>query len=137
MASLDLYQQAHLWVAAVRILEYRNQLSPTVEAICDLLGFSTEQGHRLIRKLESRGILQAIAKGGEVRCAIADHRLLEDLPQAEAELPPLSAEVAQFKAQRSEISNKVDTLRAQQDRKKQDLFAELSAKLKTDLASRS
>jgi len=137
MATLDLYQQAHLWVAAVRILEYRNQLAPTLEAVCEQLGFSAEQGHRLIRKLESRGIMQAIAKGDEVRCVIADHRLLEELPHAEAEQPPMSAEVAQFKAQRSEISSKVESFRSEQARKKQDLFAELNAKLKAGLESKS
>ncbi|MGB5986730.1 MAG: hypothetical protein WBG37_15600 [Desulfobacterales bacterium] len=137
MTISDLYQQAHLWVAAIRLLEYRNRLSPSVEAICDFLGVSTEQGHRLVRKLDQRGIIQAVAKGDEVHCTLADHRLLEELPQAEAKLPPLSAEVAQFKAARNKISGKVAAFRSDQERKKKDLFAELNAKLKADLEPKS
>ena len=133
----DLYHQAHLWVAAIRILEYRNRLSPSVETICAFLGVSIEQGHRLVRKLDQRGIIQAVAKGQEVHCTLADHRLLEELPQTEAKLPPLSAEVAQFKAARGEISGKVAAFRSQQERKKKDLFAELNAKLKADLDTNS
>jgi seryl-tRNA synthetase len=137
MAKLDLYRQAHLWVAAIRILEHQHQLSPTVDAICDFLGFTTEQGHRLVRKLESRDILQVVVKGTDVHCAIADHRLLEELPQVEAELPPLSAEVAQFQAARNEISTKVAEFKSEQNRKQKDLFAELNAKLKADISRKT
>ena len=137
MATPDLYQQAHLWVAAIRILEYQHQMAPTMGALCELLDVSIEHGHRLVRKLESRGIIQSIVKGEEVRCAIADHRLLEDLPQLEAQLPPLSAEVAKFKSARSEIAGKVESFRSEQDRKQKDLFAELNAKLKADLSGKS
>ncbi len=55
--EIDLYHQAHLMVAAIRIFEHLNSRPPNVEELCQKIKFSIEKGSLVCRKLEDLGII--------------------------------------------------------------------------------
>ena len=130
METVDFYHQAHLWVAGIRILEFKTRTPPAVDALCELLTISLEQGQRLTRKLEERGIIQVTVKNDIVRCSLVDHLRLEAIPSDADPQAGLAEEVAKYKAAQSDISHKVASFQAERAQKQKDLFAELNAKLK-------
>jgi hypothetical protein len=54
---MDLYKKAHLIVAAIRLLEYQKDNSPSIEKVCHMLSFSIEQGNLIVRRLKDLGVL--------------------------------------------------------------------------------
>ena len=123
------YREAHLVVAAVRILEYRHQRPPSLEQVAELLSISTEEAGRLYRKLESEGILEGMEKSGEVRLFISDHRLIEQLPDQAAE-SGLSAELEKFRQQKQKERNSVEALRTRQEQKRKKMQEQIEQQLK-------
>ena len=132
MESKTLYGEGHLFVAAIRILEHRNQAPPALDQISEMLGFSAEQAGLISRRLQQQGIIELVESAYGDRWAVADHMQLETLPR-EVESSQLDDELKKFQAQRNKISQKVESFKEQQAQKQKDLFAELQKKLKKDL----
>ena len=132
MENNDLYQQAHLTLAAIRLLEYRHHVPPTVGAVCEELSISSEKGHMLCRKLEELGAAKMVKQGGETRLFIKDHLQVEAL-KSETGTSSMDEELEKFKHGQDKFRQKVESIAAQQEKKQQDLFAELEAKLKGEL----
>lgn len=42
--KLSLYESAHLFVAAVRLLTHKDQSPPDIDQVCDMLSLSQERG---------------------------------------------------------------------------------------------
>ena len=129
MKSNDLYGTAHLFVAAVRVLDHRDGAPPALETVCRLLDFSDEKGSYLLNRLKELGILDTVKSGFNDRIVVANHLAVEDLPR-EAEESRLEQELKKFKQGKNVMQEKVASIKAQQDQKKQDLFAEIEKKLK-------
>ena len=53
--TLSLYDSAHLFTAAVRLLTYQDQSPPDIDQVCDLLQLSQERGGFICRRLEELG----------------------------------------------------------------------------------
>jgi len=81
METAPNYQQGHLIVAAVRVLEYTTAKPPTMEEIGALLALSHEVVGVVARALESRAIVKIHKTPFDTRVEVVDHTLLEDLPQ--------------------------------------------------------
>ncbi|BBO71574.1 hypothetical protein DSCA_55040 [Desulfosarcina alkanivorans] len=129
MKPNDLYTTAHLFVAAVRVLDYRDGAPPALEAVCGLLDFSDEKGSYLLNRFREQGIVDTVKSGFNDRIVIADHLAIEDLPR-DVEESRLELELKKFKKGKDTMKEKVASIKAQQDQKKQDLFAEIEKKLK-------
>jgi hypothetical protein len=129
MEKYDPYHQAHLVLACIRLLEYRHQVPPTVDAICKELAISSEKGHILCRKLEELGAAKMVKQGGDTRLFIKDHLQVEEL-KTEADASGMKEELEKFKDGQDKFRQKVESIAAQQEKKQKDLFAELEAKLK-------
>lgn len=71
--------QAHLVVAAVRVLSHRQARPPSPEEVARLLEMSPELARVLIRQIVELGILSEVADAYESRLEIADYQRLEDL----------------------------------------------------------
>ncbi|MDL2329379.1 hypothetical protein LJC71_06490 [Desulfosarcina sp. OttesenSCG-928-A07] len=125
----DLYTMAHVFVSAVRILEYRDGVPPSLAAVCRLLDYSSEKGGYLLARLLDLGILTLLKSGFNDRIGVADHLAIENLPR-DTEETRLSRELKKFKAEKQVMEDKVAAIKAQQDQKKQDRFAEIEKKLK-------
>ena len=129
MKPIDLYSTAHLFVAAVRVLDHRDGAPPSLEAVCRLLDFSDEKGSYLLSRLNDRGIVATVKSGFNDRLAVADHLAIEELPRSTEE-SRLEQELKKFKQGRDVMQDKVASIKAQQAQKRQDLFAEIEKKLK-------
>lgn len=127
--SENLYATAHLFAAAVRVLEHRDGTPPALEAVCRLLNFSEEKGGFLLNRLKELGIVDTVQSGFNDRIVVADYLVIEDLPR-DSEESRLEQELKRFKKGKNAMEEKVASIKAQQNQKKQDLFAEIEKKLK-------
>jgi len=129
MKPNDLYTTAHLFVAAVRGLDHQESAPPSLEAVCRLLDYSEEKGSYLLNRLKELAIVDTVKSGFNDRIVVADHLAIENLPR-EVEESRLEQELKKFKQGKDVMKEKVASIKAKQDQKKQDLFAEIEKKLK-------
>ena len=129
MKPNDLYTTAHLFVAAVRVLDHQESAPPSLEAVCRLLDCSEEKGSYLLNRLKELAIVDTVKSGFNDRIVVADHLAIENLPR-EVEESRLEQELKKFKQGKDVMKEKVASIKAKQDQKKQDLFAEIEKKLK-------
>lgn len=129
MKPNDLYTNAHLFVAAVRVLDHRDGVPPALEGICRLLDYSDEKGSYLLNRLRELGIVDTVKSGFNDRIVVDNHLAIESLPR-DVEESRLEQELKKFKKGKNVMEEKVASIKAQQDQKKQDLFAEIEKKLK-------
>jgi hypothetical protein len=132
MQQNDFYSNAHLVVAAIRIIEHQKSSEPTVDTICRFLSFSPEQGNFICRQLREMDILDCIESAYGIRFFIKNHLKLEEIPRGEQDTR-LEKELAKFQSHREDIDQKVKTFQSEQAQKQKDLFAELGEKLKNKL----
>jgi len=129
MKSNDLYTTAHLFVAAVRVLDHRDGAPPAIEAVCRLLGYSDEKGSYMLNRFKAQGILDTFKSGFNDRIVVAEHLAIEEIPR-EAEESRLEQELKKFRNGKNTMKEKAASIKARQDKKKQDLFADIEKKLK-------
>jgi hypothetical protein len=132
MKTIKYYQKAHLFVAAIRVLEHQKNAPPLMEEVCELLSFSLEQGHFIGKKLEEMGIVEVVEGGYGLRLFIKDHLAIENIPK-DGQESRLEEALKDFQASKDGFEKKVASIKADQEKKKQDLFADLEKKLKQDL----
>jgi hypothetical protein len=129
--DMDLYKKAHLFVAAIRLLEYQMGNSPSIEKVCRMLSFSIEQGNLIVRRLKELGIVEITQGGFGTHLFIQNHLAIENIQQGEQE-DKLAHELEKFQIAQKELSKKVESIKAEQAAKKKNLFAEIEQKLKKD-----
>ncbi len=76
-----LYEEGHLFVAAVRVLSHRENRPPTLDEVTELLDIPKEMVFLTARGLTQKGILRLMENPFEVRVEIADHLAVEELPR--------------------------------------------------------
>ncbi len=135
MKKAGLYENAHLFLAAVRIFEHRNSSVPSVEDICREISFSSEEGHRICRKLEELGVVNVVEGAYGARISIRNHLIIEEIPRDDDQ-DSLLEELEKFQSSRKELTEKIENIQADQDKKKKDLFAELDRQIKKGLTDK-
>lgn len=130
---MDQYTEAHLFIAAIRILEHRHKSPPSLEDVCSLLNVSVELGNATRRNLTVKGIVQSLEDPFGVKLAVANHLAIEQLPQESISEDTLAKELAEFQAKKKNSDEKVAAIQAELAKKKKDMFAELEAKLKKEM----
>jgi len=128
----DLYSNAHLFVAAIRVFEHRHSAPPSLEDICKTLSFSIEKGNLLLRRLKDLQIIKAVEGSYGDRLFIHNHLKLEDIPRG-GEESRLDEELKKFQDAQKKLSQKIELFRAEQTQKKKSLFSEMEKKLKAEL----
>jgi len=131
----SLYSTAHLFVAAVCVLDHRDGAPPELTAVCQQLNFSDEKGSYLLNRLKELGIVDTVKSGFSDRIVVADHLAIEDLPR-NVEESRLEQELKKFQKGKNVMEEKVASIKAQQNRKKQDLFAEIEKKMKKKMGGK-
>jgi hypothetical protein len=129
---MDLYKKAHLVVAAIRLLEYQSDSSPSIEKVCRMLSFSIEQGNLIVRRLQDLGIVDITHGAFGTHLFIQNHLAIENIQKGEQE-DKLAHELEKFQTAQKERSKKFESIKAEQAAKKKNLFAEIEQKLKKDL----
>ena len=128
----DLYTAAHLLVAAIRVCEHQMSSPPTIDDISKILAKSLERSNYVCRKLEELGVIESIEGSYGNRLFVRDHLKIEDIPR-DANETQLDEELQKFKDSQKALTEKIETIQAQQAKKKKDLFAEMEKKLKQKL----
>ena len=129
MQHSDLYSNAHLMVAAIRILTHKNSKHPSLNEICKTLSFSLEQGNLICKKLKDFGIIDVVEGAFENQLFIKDHLKIEEIPRDKKE-DRLEEALKKFKDSKKDFSKKIESFQAKQAEKQKALFAELEEKLK-------
>ena len=132
----DLYSEAHLFVAAVRVCEHRQSAPPSIEDVCHELSFTMEQGSLICRKLENVGILEVVEGSFGTRLFVKDHLKIEEIPRGVGE-NKLEEELKKFQNSQKAITKKVENLRSEQAAKKKDMFAAMEKKLREELEKKT
>jgi len=128
----DLYTNAHLFVAGIRVCENRDSAQPSIEAVCQLLALSLEQGNFVCKKLIEYGVIEMVEGAFGTRLFIKDHLKIEEIPQEEKG-SDLEEEVKKFKDSKKEFAQKIESIQAAQAEKKKSLFADVEKKLKEQM----
>jgi len=129
MQYSDLYSNAHLVVAAIRIFTHKNSKHPSMNEICKTLSFSLEQGNLICKKLKELEIIDVVEGAFENHLFIKDHLKIEEIPRDKKE-DKLEDALKKFKDSRKDFSKKIESFQAKQAEKQKALFAELEEKLK-------
>ena len=128
----DLYTDAHLFIAAIRVCEHQNKTPPTVEDICRILSMSIEHSSYLGRKLKQMGIIDIVKGSYGDRLFVRDFLKIEEIPRGENE-SKLEEELKKFRESQKGLTQKIESIQSQQAEKKKSLFAEMEKKLKQEL----
>jgi len=128
----DFYSEAHLFVAAIRVLFHQKKNTPpSLEEICQALLFSEEWGAMMCRNLKQLGVVDTVEYSFQTRVYVADHLKLEEIPRQENEsASDFDKELAKYQEKRNNLTTKVEAIQSELARKKKNLFADLESKLK-------
>ena len=136
MQNIDFYTKAHLFVSAIRILEYKDQAAPSIENVCRIISCSLEQGNLICNKLFEMGIINIVEGAYGTKLYIKNYLAIEEIPKG-AEENRFEKEIEKFKESQKNISQKVELFKAEQAEKQKNLFAELEKKLKKETAKKA
>ncbi|MFC1523855.1 hypothetical protein ACFL6N_03600 [Thermodesulfobacteriota bacterium] len=127
--SSTLYDEAHLFVAAIRVLNHQKGGPPSLEDICELLDISLEGAGTMSHKLEKHGVVNVTTTPYSTKLFLLDHLRLEEFEQHQED-SGLDKEIEDFQKSRTDMTAKVESIQAELAKKKQDLFADLEKQLK-------
>jgi len=127
------HAEAHLFVAAVRILQHRKQTAPTVEEVSSFLEISEEEGFAVSRRLSKLGIVEVIEDPFATRIAVADYLEIEKLPREAKTEDTIAHELEQFMAKKTDMDKKVEAIQSEIKLKKKAMFNDLEEKLKKSM----
>ena len=128
----NLYADGHLFVAGVRVWEHLNGNAPMLEDLGRLLNISLEQAGYTLRRLVELDIVEIVKGTYGNRIFIRNHINLEESPRDQVE-SKLDAELKKFQDHQKHLSERIDSMRAEQAEKKKSLFADMEKKLKEEL----
>ena len=103
------YEESHLLVAAVRVLQHREGRSPTPDEVAELLRMSSEKIHILVHELRKRGVLRALEGPFELRLDVGDPAPLEALPKGQTG-PAIASELEQFHSEQQEKKKEMERM---------------------------
>ncbi|MBN1636589.1 MAG: hypothetical protein JW920_08750 [Deltaproteobacteria bacterium] len=128
MIKGGMYEQAHLFVAGLRVLEHLNGRPPALKDFSELLGISQEELSRISRFLEDHNIIGVATSGAEQRFFVLDHGKIEELPR-QTDKKGIEDEITKFKHQQtSRLKEIEESLGKKKD--KDSIFSELDKALK-------
>ena len=128
----NLYSTAHLFVAAIRVLEHQQDIQPSVDDVCRLLALSSERGIYIANRLCAVDIIGYIEGAFESRIFVKNHLKIEDIPKENAG-NSLEDEIVKFEDSKKHRIKKIESFQSEQAQKKKDLFADMEKKLKEEL----
>jgi len=134
--KVDLYTEAHLLVAAVRLTEHKHKRAAMIEDVCVLLDMSDESVHAVCRKLEKRGIVHVVKDPFSVRVSIADHLEIEKLPRGTDDKNNLAKELKEFQAKKEDMNKKIEAIQGELEKKRKSMFSDIEQKLKKEIDAR-
>lgn len=136
MEKKDLYKSAHLIVAAIRILEHQNGMPPAIDTLGAVLNFSLEECSYLCRKLHEMEIIEIVEGAFGTKLFIKNHLELENIPRSTDD-SSLKEDINKFMSSKKNYEKEIESIKAKQEKKQKDLFAQIDKKLKKSLSPKS
>lgn len=130
---MDTYTEAHVFVAAIRVVQHQKNIPPTLEDVCDLLGSSAESGYAICRTLKKRGIIETLEDPYSIKLFVADHLALEQIPRTREQENTLAKELEKFQQEKRSKDKDVARIQAELDRKKQEKLSDIEKKFKEQM----
>lgn len=130
---MDQYNEGHVFVAAIRILQHQQGVPPSLEEVCAMLEITSESGHTICRSLKKVGIVETLEDPYTIKLLVADHLALEKLPRQENKETSLAKELEKFQAEKRDKEKEFEEIQAELDQKKQDKLAEIERKFKEQM----
>lgn len=130
---MDPYNEAHLFVAAVRIVHHQKQSPPTIDEVCSTINISVEAGLPTCRSLEKLGIIEMSEDPFSIKLTIANYLDIEKLPREVKDENKLARELEEFMAKKKDMEKKVDTIKADLEKKRQDMHSSIEEKLRREM----
>ncbi len=127
------YDEAHLFVAAIRILLYQKKSPPTIDDVCTLLNTSVEAGISVCRSLQKSDIIEMSQDPFSTRLTITDHLKIEGLPKTAGAQDSLAKELEQFKNKKQAFDKEVEAIKADLKKKRQNLHNGIEEKLREEM----
>lgn len=127
---MDTYSEAHLFVAAIRVLHHHKNGPPNLDDVCQILQISSESGHTICRNLKKLGIIETFEDPFTIKLSVADHLEIEKIPRQAAEENTLAKELEKFHAGKKNMDQKIADIQAELTKKKKEMFAGLEAAFK-------
>lgn len=110
MSQLPSRLDGHLIVAAIRILEHRDEHPPTENEIAALLNWHEDQTRVIARELEGFGALAAIRSPFEVRYKLQDPLKVEELPVESTVADDFAREIEAFDERATEEQERIEKM---------------------------
>jgi hypothetical protein len=101
-------KEAHLLLAAIRVLNHLKGRSPTPEELAELLDESSSSVRLQLAFLDERGVVALVNSAFETHAEIRDYLAAEDLPEEGG--PEISEDLRQFDIRKSEEAEKMSKL---------------------------
>ncbi len=95
-----------------------------------MLNISVESGHSLCRKFEKLGIIELFKDPFSVKLAVANHLEIEKLPKEVPSDNSLARELEQFMSKKKNMDKKVESIQAELEAKKKNMFKDIEEQLK-------
>ncbi len=108
--------EAHLVVAAIRVLDHREERPPSPLEIADLLGRSESAVRLQLNALAELGIVVMVESAYKTHAEVKNHLLMEDLDQEEG--PQISDDLAAFDREKEEEAERMANLFASGEHEK-------------------
>jgi hypothetical protein len=132
----DLYINAHLVVAAIRILGHKNGMPPAIGTLGSILTFSVEECSYICRRLHELDIIDIVEGPFGTKLFIKNHLALEDIHRSDDD-PDIKEDIDKFMSSKKNYEKEIEAIKAKQKKKQKDLFAQIDRKLKKSLDPKS
>jgi len=128
MENKNLYEQAQLLTAGIRIYEHFNKRPPDLRELATFLRLAPEKVAIICKNLESNGIVGFIKSGSREALYIKDHKKIEDLPRDDSG-EGIENEISKLKEMRSRHMGEIEK-RLHAGDQKSEKFKDLEKALK-------
>ena len=129
---MDQYTEAHVFIAAIRVLEHQKKQPPTEEEASAMVSMSPEAGYALCRRLKEKGIVRTAEGAFGWKVFVEDHLKIEEIPQGEKK-HDLAQELALFQKKQRDKNKSMEAIQEELTRKRNEKFAEIEARFKKEL----
>lgn len=133
-SKMSLYDEAHIIVGAIRVLEFTKSASPSLKDVSDLLKMNIDRVTRIANDLKPIGIVDMVDGPFEsVNLVVNDHTKIEELSRKVKE-SNMEDEIRKFQEKSKNVyEDKVKAFKEESKKKEQALFEALQKKLKDEV----
>jgi DNA-binding MarR family transcriptional regulator len=134
MVKMSLYEEAHVLVAAIRVIEFKKRMTPSLKDLSELLGMNIDRVTRISNDLKVLGIVNMVDGPFEaVNLVIEDHTKIEEISREVKEVK-MEDEIRKFQEKsKNAYEDKVKAFKEESKKKEKALFEALQKKFKEEV----